>query len=465
MVVVASSLGKVRRNGDKLGMEKFDYFVIGGGSGGVRSARIAASHGAKVGLAEKSALGGTCVNVGCVPKKLFSYAADYSAALEDMTGFGWKDTHATFDWQTLIQHKNHEIERLNSIYKNLLSSSGVTLYTGTARFVDQHTLDIDGAVIQADKILIAVGGTPKKPDFPGAEHAIVSDQAFYLKELPKKIVIQGGGYIAVEFAHIFKGLGAEVTLLYRGDLWMRSFDKDIRTFLKEEYDKQGIDVQFNCDVESIEKVGETLNVHTTDKSNIECDMVFSAIGRTPNTENLDTTKADISLKPNGQINVDTSWQTSVEHIYAIGDVSNQWNLTPYAIAEGHILADRLFGKDGQVRNINLDLIPTAIFSGPPIGTVGLSEEDAEKNGHQIATYKTSFKPLRHTLSGRDERTFMKLVIDKETDRVIGCHMVGADTPEMLQGIAIAMNAGATKTDFNRTLGIHPTSAEELVTMS
>ncbi len=444
-------------------MTHYDYFVIGGGSGGVRSARIAAGHGAKVALAEKSDLGGTCVNLGCIPKKLFSYAADYGASLEDMKGFGWENIQADFNWKTLVENKNTEIVRLNTIYQSVLANAGVTIINGHAQLLDEHTIQINDQTITADNILIAVGGKPRQPHFAGAEYCGVSDDAFHLDHFPRRVVIQGGGYISVEFAHIFKGLGAKVTLLYRGDTWLHEFDHEMVFFLKEEYLKQGIDVRFQSDIKLVTNERNAYQVHLNDDKIVECDFVLSAIGRVPNTENLGLDAAGIETLPNGQIKVNENWQTSKDHIYAVGDVSNNAPLTPYAIAEGHILADRLYSK-GRVRDINLDLVPTAVFSGPPMGTIGISEEEAKEKHLDYKVYRTDFRPLRHTLTSNSERTFMKLIVQKDNDKVIGCHMVGTDTPEILQGIAICMNMGATKADFDRTIGIHPTSAEELVTL-
>lgn len=445
-------------------MAHFDYFVIGGGSGGVRSARIAAQHGVKVGLAEKSHLGGTCVNVGCVPKKLFSYAANYGQHLEDMKGFGWENVQASFNWQKLVERKNSEIERLNNIYQSLLANAGVELFRGCATFIDNNTLEINDETITADKILIAVGGKPKAPHFPGAEYAVVSDDLFYLDNFPKRVVIQGGGYIAVEFAHIFHGLGAKVTLLYYKDLWMSSFDKEVSLFLKEEYTKQGIDLQFNTNIEYVTNDGASYQVHTTNEELIECDLVVSAIGRQPETKALNLQNTDVITLPNGQIKITSDWQSSVSNIYAVGDVSNSWNLTPYAIAEGHMLADNLFGTE-QTKVTNLNLVPTAIFSKPEIGTIGLSEEQAKEEKYNYQVYRSTFRPLIHTLSENEEKTFLKLIVDlDQSEKIIGCHIVGLDAAEMLQGIAIAINMGATKKDFDNTIGIHPTSAEEIVTL-
>ncbi len=439
----------------------FDYFVIGAGSGGVRSSRIAAGHGAKVGIAEGRFYGGTCVNVGCVPKKIFSYAANFGAEFIDSLPYGWRAEKPDFDWPTLIENKDAEITRLNRIYQNLLDHAGVTRFDDYARFIDAHTLQVGENAITADKVLIATGGRPRHPSFPGHEHALVSDDMFALKEFPRHIVIQGGGYIAVEFAHIFRGLGAEVTLLYRGDLFLRGFDQDIRTFLRDEMTKQDIHLHFDCDIHAINK-SDRLQVKTTKDTVIACDTVLSAIGRTPEIGKLCLGQAGIAFEESGRIPVNEHYQTNIPHIYAIGDVTNKHNLTPVALAEGHALADHLFG--GQKRRIGYELIPSAVFSRPPIGTVGLSESAAREKGYEVVLYKSSFRPLKNTVSGRDERFLVKLVVDKATDKVLGLHMAGADAPEILQGFAVAIKMGATKADFDATLGIHPTAAEELVTL-
>ncbi len=442
----------------------YDYFVIGGGSGGVRSARIAAGHGAKVGLAEGKYLGGTCVNVGCVPKKLFAYASDYHAMFEDAKGYGWSAEKPTFDWHTLIQNKDNEINRLNGIYQNMLENSGVEVFKEFATFIDDHTLQVGDQKITADKILIAVGGEPRRPDYEGAEHAIVSDDAFYLETLPKSVVIEGAGYIAVEFAHIFHGMGVETTIIYRKNTILNGFDIDIREFLTAEMEKQGINILLETNITKIGDNNGQKIVQTDKNGEILCDLVFSAIGRVPNVEKLGLSKTDVQHKENGQIIVNDRYQTNIDHIYAVGDVTNRVNLTPVAIAEGHWLADHLFKQSEGRKIVGYNDIPTAVFSNPNIATVGLTEEQARKQGHEIDIYKSNFKPMRHTLSGRDERALMKLIVDKKTDRVLGVHMCGADSPEIMQGIGIAMQCGATKADFDRTIGIHPTSAEEFVTM-
>lgn len=441
----------------------YDYFVIGAGSGGVRSARIAAGHGAKVAIAEGRHFGGTCVNIGCVPKKLFAYASDYGPAFEDAEGFGWNADNVTFNWKTLIENKNKEINRLNKIYESLLQNSGVTIYDGMARFKDTHTIVVNDEEISADKILIATGGKPRRPTYEGAEHAIVSDNAFYLENFPKHVVIEGGGYIAVEFAHIFHGLGAEVTLIYRGEQILRGFDDDIREFLTEEMEKQGINIILGANIDKIIENNGQKTVFLNNKDEISCDLVFSAIGRIPLTEDLGLENTEIEHKDNGQIIVNDTYQTNIPHIYAVGDVTDHVNLTPVALAEGHWLADTLFGGIERPAP-SYENIPTAVFSNPPIGTVGLTETQARDQEHEIGIYKSTFKPMRHTLSGRDEKTLMKLIIDQKSDKVLGAHMCGADAPEILQGIGVAIIGGATKADFDRTIGIHPTAAEEFVTM-
>lgn len=440
----------------------YDYFVIGGGSGGVRSARIASTHGAKVGIAEGKHWGGTCVNVGCVPKKLFTYAADYGPSFDDAQGYGWSAENVSFDWQKLLNNKDAEIKRLNGIYGDLLGNAGVTTYEGYASFKDAHTVIVNGEEITADKFLIAVGGAPRAPSYEGAEHTLNSDDMFALDKSPKHIVIEGGGYIAVEFAHIFHGLGCHVTITYRKAPLIKNFDSDIAQFLTDEMKKQGITLQLETKIQKVEKT-DALSVTLDNGTIIECDAVLSAIGRVPHTHNLGLENITLDQALNKQIIINDDYQTSLPHIYAVGDVSNKMNLTPVAIAEGHILADRLFGKEDE-RQASFDNIPTAVFSSPQIGTVGLSEEHARDKGHTVKTYTSTFTPMRHRLSGRDEKTMMKLIVDENTDKVIGAHMCGLDAAEMMQGIGIALQCGATKADFDRTIGIHPTSAEEFVTM-
>lgn len=441
----------------------YDFFVIGGGSGGVRAARIAAAHGARVGLAEARHLGGTCVNVGCVPKKLLNYAADFGQAFEDAKAYGWKPGRLGFEWRKLVSNKDKEIKRLNGIYTTLLENAGVKIHDGFACFVDDHTVEINGQKITADKFLIATGGRPRHAAIPGGSLMITSDEAFHLASLPPKIVIVGGGYIAVEFAHIFHGLGREVTIVHRGDRILRDFEPDLADALAEEMRKQGIRLCLNCDVNEVKRHGKAFSVITTDGQKIHAGLVLAAIGRDANTSGLQLAKAGVQCQKDGKIDVDKNNTTNVGHIYAIGDIANTHNLTPVAIAEGHTLADRLFGNMPD-RYVEYDCIPTAIFSQPPIATTGLSEAEARQQGYNVEIFKTSFRPLKHTLTGRDEKTFMKLVVDQQSNRVLGCHMMGADAPEIMQGFAVAIKAGATKADFDRTIGIHPTAAEELVTM-
>lgn len=441
----------------------FDYFVIGAGSGGVRSARIAAQHGAKVGIAEEQYLGGTCVNVGCVPKKLLVYAAHYGHDVEDAAGFGWSVPSATHSWRTLIANKNAEIERLNGIYRRLLEGAGATLFEARATLLDPHTLKVGERKVTAERILIATGGRPVLPDEPGArEHGITSEDAFFLPERPRRVIVAGGGYIAVEFAGIFHGLGAEVTQLYRGPMFLRGFDGDVRETLAEEMARSGIDLRFNTIITRIEKSHDCLMVALSDGSVQPADAVLYAIGRRPNTRGLGLDAAGVATDGNGAITVDAGYRTSAGHIYAVGDVTDRVQLTPVAIAEGHFLADTLFGP-GRDRAVSYADIPTAVFSTPPIGTVGMTEEQARARG-PVDVYKSRFKPMKHTLSGRQERSLMKLVVDRASQKVLGAHMVGPDAAEILQGIAIAITAGATKADFDRTIGIHPTAAEEFVTL-
>lgn len=439
----------------------FDFFVIGAGSGGVRAARIAATHGAKVGIAEGRFYGGTCVNIGCVPKKLFAYAADFGADFVDSIGYGWKADKPAFDWPTLIKNKDTEITRLNRIYQTMLDKSGVTRFDDYAHFIDANTIQVGDRVITADKILIATGGRPRYPSFKGAEHALVSDDMFSLEKFPDHIVIQGGGYIAVEFAHIFHGLGAQVTLLYRKDMFLNGFDDDLRIFLRDEMIAQGIHIHFNCDIEEIERT-DRLAVRTNNGLSFACDTVLSAIGRTPEIGKLCLGQAGIVFEESGRIPVNETFQTNVPHIYAVGDVTNKLNLTPIALAEGHALADNLFNQ--QRRTVRYDYVPTAVFSRPAMATCGLTEEQARAQGMDIVLYKSTFKPMKNTLSNRTERFFIKLIVSKADDRVVGLHMAGEEAPEILQGFAVAMKMGATKADFDACIGIHPTAAEELVTL-
>ncbi len=441
---------------------EYDLFVIGGGSGGVRCARIAASHGARVAIAEERHWGGTCVNVGCVPKKMMVQAAEYAAWTQDSHGFGWNTQPGTHDWAALMAAKDAEIRRLNAIYVKLLENAGVDWFFERATFLDAHSLQVGDRVVTAERIVIAVGGHPAWPEIEGAEHGIVSDQAFFLPERPRRVTLVGGGYIGVEFAGIFRGLGAEVDLLYRQRLPLRGFDHDIRDALVEALTAQGIRLHPNVTLQRLElRADGCKRLHLTDGRQFDSDLVFFAVGRVPNTRSLGLEKAGIAVAANGAIIVDAQNLTSQANVFAIGDVSNKMNLTPVAIAEGHHLADRLFGR--EVRNWSFEAIPTAVFSMPPIGTCGLSEEQAAACG-PADIYIAQFTPMRHTISGRRRRTLMKLVVDQASQRVVGAHMIGDDAAEMMQPIGVAMTAGATKGDFDRTIGIHPTSAEEWVTL-
>lgn len=442
----------------------FDLYVIGAGSGGVRAARFAAGFGAKVAVAESRYLGGTCVNVGCVPKKLLVYGAHFAEDFEQASGFGWSLGEANFDWQTLIANKDREINRLNGIYRNLLVNSGVTLHEGHARLVDAHQVEINGERFTAKHILIATGGWPQIPDIPGREHAIGSNEAFFLKELPKRVLVVGGGYIAVEFAGIFHGLGAHTSLLYRGDLFLRGFDGSVRKHLQEELTKRGLDLQFNADIERIDKQADgSLKATLKDGRVLEADCVFYATGRRPMLDNLGLENTGVKLDERGFVAVDDLYQTAEPSILAIGDVIGRVQLTPVALAEGMAVARRLF-KPEQYRPVDYANIATAVFSLPNIGTVGLTEEEARKNGHNVQIFESRFRPMKLTLTDCQEKTLMKLVVDADTDKVLGCHMVGPDAGEIVQGLAIALKAGATKQHFDETIGVHPTAAEEFVTM-
>lgn len=445
-------------------MAQYDYdlFSIGAGSGGVRASRMSAAFGAKVAVAEERYLGGTCVNVGCIPKKLLVYASHYGDDFEDLAGYGWTAGERRFDWPKLIANKEREIKRLNGIYRKLLTDAGVDLFEAHAEVVDPHTVSIEGKQVSAKYILVAVGSWPTVPQFPGSEFAITSNEAFYLPTLPKRVIVVGGGYIGVEFAGIFHGLGAQTTELYRGELFLRGFDDDIRKTLAEEMRKRGVDLKFNADIRRIEKNGELLKADLTDGSSIYAEQILYATGRGSKTPNLGLERVGVALKPNGAVVVDEYSKSTVDSIYAIGDCTDRMMLTPVAIAEGMALANTLFnGKPTKPSYLN---VPTAVFSTPSCATVGLTEAQARAQDLSIDIYRTSFKPLKHTLTGRDERTMMKLVVDRATDKVIGCHMVGAEAGEIIQGLAVALNCGATKAQFDATIGIHPTAAEEFVTM-
>ncbi len=439
----------------------FDLFVIGGGSAGVRCARIAATHGARVGIAEERFWGGTCVNIGCVPKKFMVMAAEYGMNAEDAPTFGWEIAKGPHDWQKLIAAKDKEITRLNGVYTRLLDLAGARYYDARASFIDPHTLDVGGERITAERIVVATGGHPVRPDFPGAELGIVSDDAFYLPHLPKRVAIIGGGYIAVEFAGIFAGLGAETHLIYRQPLPLRGFDEDMRVALAEALTSNGIHLHFDTTPVSIKAEGDTKILALSDLTSLNVDLVFFATGRAPNTAGLGLEAAGVKTGPLGEIPVDEMLASLVPHIYAIGDVTDRLNLTPVATAEGHALADSLFGNNPRI--VSLQNVATAVFSIPPLATVGLTEAEAAANG-PVKIFITKFTPMRHAITGRPRRTIMKLVVDMATDKVLGAHMLGEDAPEIVQGLAIAIRCGATKADFDRTIGIHPTAAEEFVTL-
>ncbi len=440
----------------------YDLFVIGAGSGGVRAARMAAGFGARVAIAEDRALGGTCVNVGCVPKKLYVYAAEFGKAFADARNFGWRAEAPSFDWATLRDNKKTEISRLNGIYENLLSGAKATVIKGRASIVDAHTVAVGEKRYTAAKILIATGGWPHIPKFPGSELAISSNEVFDLEAFPKRLAIVGGGYIAVEFAGIFNALGARVSQLYRGPLFLRGFDADIRAHAVQELRKSGIDLRFEINVQSITKVEGGLRLKLTDGSDLDVDAVLYATGRKAKLAGLGLENVSVKVNDAGTIDVDDHYCTAEPSIFALGDAVGRLELTPVALAEGMAFARRQFG--GIEAPVDYDFIPTAVFCQPNIGTVGLTEDEARLRHGRLRVFKSVFKPMKHTISGRDERTFMKLIVDAASDRVVGAHMMGPDAGEIIQGIAIALRAGATKAVFDTTIGVHPTAAEEFVTM-
>ncbi|QFY44698.1 glutathione-disulfide reductase [Candidatus Methylospira mobilis] len=440
----------------------FDLFVIGAGSGGVRAARMAAALNVRVAVAENRHLGGTCVNVGCVPKKLFVYASRFSEEFDAAKGFGWSLQKPQFDWTRLLAQKNREIGRLQGVYQGLLNQSGVKVIEGQARLLDAHTVAVADRVYTCERILIATGGWPSVPEIPGKKWVVTSNEMFALEKLPKRLLIVGGGYIAVEFAGIMHGLGVQTTLCYRGAQLLRGFDEDIREFVSQEMRSKGIDIRLNTSIDSIKKIGDELMAHTGQNQSIAADLVLYATGRKPNTAGLGLEALGVYLDAAGAVRVNEQYQTNIPSIYAIGDVTNRINLTPVATAEAMALINRLYA--GLNALVDYDNIPTAVFSQPNVGTVGLSEAEARKRYPAIDIYKSVFTPMKHTLSGQGEKTLMKMVVEAGSGKVLGVHMVGADAGEIIQGIAVAVRAGATKAVFDSTIGIHPTTAEEFVTM-
>lgn len=446
----------------------FDLLVIGGGSGGVRAARMAAAEGVRVGLAERSALGGTCVNVGCIPKKLYSFAAGYASAFKEAGGYGWKlpEVREKLDWDHLKAGRAKEITRLNGVYQDLLVRSGVVLLPGHACFEGAHAVVVDGRRYTAERVLVATGGTPRVPGIAGHQHAVISDAMFDVDRLPDRLVVVGGGYIACEFASIFSGLGSKVTLVHRREHLLSDFDEDAAHFLERELTAAGVDIRTGTEVRALERrSGEERLVATlSDGSALDAATVLYAIGRTPRTEGLGLESAGVQLDAVGAIVVDAHYCSSVPSIYAVGDVSSRKQLTPVAIAEAMVVVDQLYGSG--TRRLNYEFIPTAVFTHPQLASCGYSEREARARfgPENIVVFSSDFKALRHSLSGRNERTFAKLLVNRLDDRVVGLHMVGEEAGEIVQGFAVAMNVGATKAHFDATIGVHPTVAEEFVTL-
>ncbi len=443
---------------------EYDLLVVGGGSGGVRAARMSAASGKRVALIEQQYLGGTCVNVGCIPKKLFHYAAQLPVQIHEAEGFGWSTQAPQHRWQVLVESVAKEIERLNAVYNNLLQNSGVEIIRGTAKLLDGHTAAVDGKTLTAQRILLATGGRPWQPDIPGVEHSITSDDFFTLPERPARAVIVGGGYIAVELAGILRGFGSQVTLVHRSGKLLRNFDQDISQFLLQEMSKQGVSLQLDDNVLAIEKTVSGLSVRCSTGQTLEADCVLFATGRKPATNTLGLQNLVVQIKPSGHVVVDENYQTHEPSVYAIGDLVGYKELTPVATAEAMWLVDHWFGT-GKKPRIRYDLVPSAIFSTPEAATVGITQQQAESlYGDDVAIYRTDFRSLKHTVSGSDERVMMKLIVQPSTDRVVGLHMVGAEAGEIVQGFAVALQSGATKQQFDATIGIHPTAAEEFVTL-
>jgi len=441
----------------------FDLFVIGAGSGGVRAARIAASYGARVGICEASRVGGTCVIRGCVPKKLLSYAAHFAEEFEDAEGYGWEVGETRFSWQQLIANKDREIDRLNKVYLGLLENSGVKLFPVHGKMLGAHEVEVGDEVVSADKILIATGARPWVPDIPGAELGITSDEAFHLEKLPESVLVVGGGFIACEFSSIFNGMGSKVIQAYRGEQILRGFDDDVRHTLAAEMQKKGIEIRLNINVTELNQQDDGLiKAKLDDGGDLVVETVMFATGRVPNVRGLGLLDAGVEAMPGGMIPVDDYSRTNLENVFAVGDVTNRVNLTPVALMEGHAFADSEFG--GKPRSVNHRFVPSAVFAHPPVATVGFTEREAAEHYGQLDVYKSVFRPLKHTLSGREEKTMMKLLVQASSGKVVGLHVVGMDAPEIVQGFAVAIKSGLTKQQFDETIGIHPTAAEELVTM-
>jgi glutathione reductase (NADPH) len=440
----------------------YDLFVIGAGSGGVRASRIAAGHGAKVAVAEEYRVGGTCVIRGCVPKKLLLYGSHYRDELEDAASYGWIGAGGAFDWPTLRDNVQKEVTRLNAAYIATLERHRVEIFNARAAFVDEHTLEVGARRVTARHILVATGGHPAAPAFAGAEHAFSSNDAFHLPELPRRLVVYGGGYIATEFAGIFHGLGVEVTQLYRGALILRGWDTEMREKLQATYVAKGIRMRLGAEIKALERSGANLTLTLSDGTKLETDAIMCAIGREPNTRDLGLDRAGVALDGKGAVKVDAFSQTSRTHIHAIGDVTNRLQLTPVAIREGHAFADSVFGKAPW--SVDYANVPSAVFSQPALASVGLSEEAARAAGMDVKVFRSDFRPMKYTISGRQERTLCKLVVDAKSDRVVGAHMLSPDAPEIIQSLAVAVRLGATKRDFDQTVALHPSAAEEFVLM-
>ena len=440
----------------------FDLFVIGAGSGGVRAARIAAGHGARVGVCEESRVGGTCVIRGCVPKKLLSYAAHFAEDFEDAAGFGWTIDNTEFSWPTLRVALHQELDRLEAIYHRLLANSGVALLEGHGEMVDAHTVKVGEQTVTAEKILVAAGGRPWVPEIPGIEHAITSNEAFLLDDLPPRAIVVGGGYIACEFDGIFNGLGSQTNQVYRGDEVLRGFDHDVRRVVTQEMTGKGIHFHFESGITRIEKHGDGLHAFLGNGEVLKADCILYATGRVPNSRSILLEKAGVDLRADGSVPVDDYARTNVPHIFAVGDITNRINLTPVALQEGHAFADTQFG--GMDRMTDHEFVPSAVFSNPQVGSVGFAEHEAVQHYGDVEVYRSEFRPMKHTISGREEKSLMKMIVEPKNRIVVGLHVVGPDAPEIVQGFAIAVKCGLTKEQFDATIGIHPTAAEELVTL-